>query len=140
MFREKQIRIAREKFPQYLFYRRDASFTGLESGDFDTVIAVVVLEHLLDPDSAIKEAARLLGAGGYLIAITTDFNWIKRVAISAFCWDRYFDWRSPHIRHFTKKGLGAVCRAHEFIPVKYEWDYSYFGIMPMGQRAVFKKL
>jgi len=46
----------------------------MEDEHFDTVLCTAVLEHLEDPDSAIKEANRVLKKGGYAI-YTVPFFW-----------------------------------------------------------------
>jgi SAM-dependent methyltransferase len=44
----------------------------LPEGSFDSVFMVDVLEHMLDPASAIRRAARLLRPGGVLCVVTPD--------------------------------------------------------------------
>ena len=39
----------------------------IENGYFDTVLCTAVLEHLEEPDKAIKEASRIFKSGGYAI-------------------------------------------------------------------------
>ncbi|MFZ2970150.1 MAG: methyltransferase domain-containing protein, partial [Minisyncoccia bacterium] len=46
----------------------------VESSSFDTIICTAVLEHLEEPDKAIKEANRVLRAGGYAI-YSVPFFW-----------------------------------------------------------------
>jgi SAM-dependent methyltransferase len=41
--------------------------TPIKKGYFDTVLCTAVLEHLEEPDKAIKEANRILKSGGYAI-------------------------------------------------------------------------
>ncbi|MFC1926557.1 methyltransferase domain-containing protein [Chloroflexota bacterium] len=51
-------------------YHMDIHDTDIPSGEFDTIIATEVLEHLYNPFQAVDEMHRLLRAGGYLIAST----------------------------------------------------------------------
>ena len=70
---------------------------------------------------------------------TTDFNWLKKIIIASFYWDKFFYPNNPHIRFFTKKTLIEMCKKYSLQLVDYKWNKSYFGLMPKGQMIVFKK-
>lgn len=75
---------------------------------FDIVIVSEVLEHLIFPEKALSEAARILKPGGYLvITYPTSGSWQLRLAL-------LFSGASPllnypknreHIRFFNKKDI-----------------------------------
>jgi len=56
------------------FEKQDCTRTTLDSGAYDTVVAINVLHVIEHPEDAIAESLRLLKAGGRLVAIsfTTD--------------------------------------------------------------------
>jgi 2-polyprenyl-3-methyl-5-hydroxy-6-metoxy-1,4-benzoquinol methylase len=75
---------------------------------FDTILFVDVLEHLIDPNAAIKKVLPFLKEGGHLIAS------IPNIAHAAICWELAhgrFDYQkyglldNTHIRFFTKKNV-----------------------------------
>jgi ubiquinone/menaquinone biosynthesis C-methylase UbiE len=106
----------------------------------DTVTLAAVLEHIYDTHRALNEINRVLKIGGLVALYTTDFNWLKKVLVAMFAFDRCFDVCGGHIRFFTKRSLRAVMAVHGFQLVKHEWDTTYFGIMPQGQNAVYRKV
>lgn len=74
----------------------DAYRLPLPDGAVDTILMTEVLEHLERPGDALAECARLLRAGGHLIA-TTPFSWPLHEEPRDFF--RY----SPHgLRHLTE--------------------------------------
>lgn len=107
---------------------------------FDSVFSLAVVEHILDVDKVFAEFSRVLKKGGYLVILTLDFNLLKKIAISVFIFDKYFDPRSPHIRFFTKKTLEKILIDNGFKIKNYEWRKSYFNIMPMDQLVLAQKV
>jgi SAM-dependent methyltransferase len=56
----------------------------LPDGAFDVVHAAEILEHLLDPDLLVDEAARVLRPGGHLVVTTPNLHaWFNRVLFVA---------------------------------------------------------
>lgn len=137
---QKAISIGRKKYKSINFINQNIEQLNLKSKKFDTVFAIEVLEHLLDIDLCLSNIYKILKKDGYFCITTTDFNFFKKVLISAFVWEKYFYPNNPHIRFFTKKSLSNICQKHGFIPVKYKWNRTYLGIMPKGQMIVFKKI
>ena len=129
----------KEKYKKIIFKQENSEKLGFENGTFDTVFAIEVLEHILDIDASLEEVNRVLKSGGYFCITTTDFNWLKRIIIAAFFWNKFFYPNNPHIRFFTKRTLTDLGKKHGFDAVDYKWNRSYFGIMPKGQMIVFKK-
>lgn len=106
---------------------------------FDSIFAFEIVEHVVDTEQMFKEFNRVLKNGGYLGITTVDFNLLKRIVISLLYFEAYFDPTTPHIRFFTKKTLRKILEKNGFKIVKYKWDGSYFGIMPMGQAIIAQK-
>jgi len=106
----------------------------------DTVTLAAVLEHIYDTHRSLNEINRVLRPGGLVALYTTDFNWLKKVLVAMFAFERCFDVCGGHIRFFTKRSLYDVMTEHGFELVRHEWDTTYFGIMPQGQNAVYRKV
>lgn len=92
----------------------DIAATELPSDTYDAVFVIEVLEHLFDPMSAVREAARILKPGGSLIVTVPNAAvWPRRVELlvqgrpNAMGDDlsRSQPWRDPHIRQFTVSSL-----------------------------------
>jgi 2-polyprenyl-3-methyl-5-hydroxy-6-metoxy-1,4-benzoquinol methylase len=134
------IEIGHKKHPKINFIHSDIESLNISKKYYDTVFAIEVLEHLLDIDRVLENINHLTKKNGYLCVTTTDFNLLKRILISVFFWGKYFYPNNPHIRFFTRKTLIDICKNHGFRLVKYQWNKSYFGIMPKGQMAIFQKV
>lgn len=59
--------------------RADATAVPLASGCAAVVSAGELLEHLVDPGTAVAEACRLLRPGGLLVLDTLNATWLARV-------------------------------------------------------------
>lgn len=106
---------------------------------FDSIFAFEIVEHIVDTEKMFKEFNRVLRKGGYLGITTVDFNLLKRIVISIFYFEIYFDPMTPHIRFFNKNTLERILERTGFRIIKYKWDGSYLGIMPKGQAVIAQK-
>ncbi|MGH7149355.1 MAG: class I SAM-dependent methyltransferase [Planctomycetota bacterium] len=61
-------RLREERLREVAFLRCDAGALPFPAGSFDAVLAVDLLEHLPDPESALRECARVLRPEGRLLA------------------------------------------------------------------------
>jgi len=136
---QEAISLGQKKYPAIIFRQDNLENLSFDNESFDTVFAVEVVEHLLDIDACLDQVSRVLKKGGYFCVTTTEFNLLKKVVIAMFYWDRFFYPNNPHIRFFTKKALSDLCKKRGLILVDYKWNRSYFGLMPKGQMAVFRK-
>ncbi len=67
-------------------------------GRFDTIVALNVVEHIDDHVLAIRNAHKLLKAGGRLIVLVPAYPWLYNP----------MDKELGHFRRYTKKGLTAL--------------------------------
>lgn len=137
---ETAIRQARDGHDHHLEYSvADVISMPYKSRSFDCIILVEVLEHVFDTMRVLSEMNRILKDDGCLFITTTDFNGLKKLLISLIWFDRYFYPTNPHIRIFTKNTLKDLLHKNGFKITHYQWNGSYWGIMPMGQIVICKK-
>lgn len=80
-------------------------------GPFDTLIAADVLEHLVDPWSALRRYAQLLEPGGTaIVSLPNVAHWSTYAHLASGSWPRkpegIFD--ATHLRWFTLKDAHAL--------------------------------
>lgn len=96
------------------FLRADAHGLPFPDRSFDALICSEVLEHLADPEAAVREAARLVKPLGSL-AISVPRAWPERL-----CWclapgaGGYADQPGGHIRIFEVRALREMIVGHGF--------------------------
>jgi len=74
------LRAAREKLDgPRLFVQGDAGRAPVRTGCADIVLLADVLEHMSEPESALREAARLLRPGGLAYVNTINRSWRARL-------------------------------------------------------------
>jgi len=102
-----------------------------KDGFFDVVLMEEVIEHLINPDNAIREAHRVLKAGGAFLLSTPNLAWwLNRLAL-LFGYQPYWsevstlynvgkfrrDQRLPlsgHLRLYTHRALKQLLELHGF--------------------------
>lgn len=135
-----QARVKEEKLGKKMGFKvGSVTDLSIKTCSVDSLFAFEVVEHIIDVDRMFKEFNRVLKNGGCLGLTTVDFNLLKRVIIAVVYFETYFDPLTPHIRFFTKKTLEKLLNRYGFKVVKYEWEGSYFGLMPTGQMVIAKK-
>ncbi len=80
----------------------------VRASTFDVVVALEVIEHLLQPRQLLMGAHEALRPGGH-VALTTPYHGLpKRLALSIKGFDRHFAVEGPHIRFFSDGSLRAL--------------------------------
>lgn len=80
----------------------------LGDNGFDRVWCCDTLEHVLDTQTVLSEARRVLKPSGELFVATPDHSFAARLRLAFSGWDRHFDPFSPHLRFYTSGSLGLA--------------------------------
>jgi 2-polyprenyl-3-methyl-5-hydroxy-6-metoxy-1,4-benzoquinol methylase len=88
------------------------------SEQFGVVMMSQVLEHLLEPDQAIKKVSGLLSPGGVLACAVPNYDsfLVKLLGTK----DNTCLWVPEHVNYFTGNGLKALVERNGFRVVKVE--------------------
>ncbi len=81
---------------------------------FDAVYCAEVIEHLLDPETMVRECHRVLKRSGIFFVTTPYHGLIKNLVIAAAAFDRHFNPTGPHIRFFTSRSLRGLLTRNGF--------------------------
>lgn len=80
----------------------------LDDNSFDLVWCRDTLEHVLDTQTLLSEARRVLRPFGRLVVVTPNHPLRLRLRLAFLGWERHFDPMSPHLRFFTRRSLRAL--------------------------------
>ena len=75
---EEMVALARRSHPQIRFRQADAEHLPFPNGSFDAIVGNLVINHLPDPDLAIREFARVMAPGGRIALSTWDLPELNR--------------------------------------------------------------
>ncbi len=97
---------ARKSFlaPQLEFALADGAKLPFKSETFEVVIAMQVLEHLIDPGEVIEEAKRVLSPGGFAIFTTPNSRLRLKPGMKP--------WNEFHVREFDSNELKELMATH----------------------------
>lgn len=100
---------------------------GFPPGSFDVVTMNHVLEHMPDPESAIRVCSKVLEKGGLLVVATPGLTSLQS-SMGKHLW---FHLDIPyHLYHFSEEGLINFIEKYNFQPLKvrrFDLEYCPFG-------------
>ena len=107
---EPSLEIARRSYPQHRFY---ASLAEVER-DFDTIVALAVIEHVENPEAFLRELAARLASGSESSIICTTphpaMGWAHAIGakVGLFSWHASEE-HQPLLNRRRLHDCGAVC-------------------------------
>ncbi len=75
---DEMVALARRRHAQIRFQQADAEHLPFPNGSFDAIVGNLVINHLPDPDLAIREFARVMAPGGRIALSTWDLPELNR--------------------------------------------------------------
>lgn len=93
----------------------DVTQLPFESGSFDLILALDLMEHVEDHERMIREFSRVLRKGGCLMAT---------VPAHPFLWSDH-DIALHHYRRYTKASLRRLLREGDFRPIKFSYGITF---------------
>ena len=99
------------------------------AGEFDVVVFADVLEHLPDPDAALRRCLPLLAGGGRVVVSVPNMRfWLMLWRLAADRWE-YADHGirdRTHLRIFTRRSLLAMLEGHGLVVERVERNQRLF--------------
>ncbi|MBR8829290.1 MAG: class I SAM-dependent methyltransferase [Gomphosphaeria aponina SAG 52.96 = DSM 107014] len=92
--------------------------------DFDLVISVEVIEHLLYPRELLRVAKNCLKPEGQILITTPDHGYWKNLALAlAGAMDKHFTvlWDGGHIKFFSVNTLSQLLKEEQFTDINFEF-------------------
>lgn len=107
------------QFPLIDFRQHDVSERfPFADATFEVVWCSEVLEHLFDPEFALREMHRILRPGGRLLVTVPYHGRFKNLLIALFKWDVHFAPSNPHIRFYTNRSLSRIAAKAGFSDIR----------------------
>lgn len=92
----------------------------LEDNCVERIWCVDTIEHVVDTQTFLSEARRVLTPGGRMLVATPGHPARLRMSLAVSGWDEHFDPFSPHLRFYTAGSLRGALDAIGFEVVKME--------------------
>lgn len=103
-----------ERYPEIQVHlSSDPVRLPFETGSFDSVLSLGVLEHVLYPDESLEELRRVLEPGGalYVYKLPNRYSYLERLARSI---GLYYHGANPEDAVYTRRSALALFEAHRF--------------------------
>jgi glycosyltransferase involved in cell wall biosynthesis len=107
----------RERVDDFVLADLDAGIPPEASGEFDTVLAADVLEHVRRPEQLLRDAKRVLRSGGTLIVCVPNIgHWYPRfrTLLGRFDYDQRGILDRTHLRFFTRRSITKLLEREGF--------------------------
>jgi SAM-dependent methyltransferase len=78
---------------------------AIEDNSIDCIWSVGAIEHVVDTQTVLSEARRVLRPGGKLLIATPAHTLTTRIKLALSGWDRHFDPFSSRLRFYTGSSL-----------------------------------
>lgn len=108
------ITYAQRNYPNITFEVADAHKLPFPARTFDVVIATETLEHLHDPQSAIREIWRILKPEGIFIVGQDTDNWLFRLIWWLWTKSKGKVWRGVHVSCMNPQELSSLLQISGF--------------------------
>jgi len=102
------VALVRSRMPAISLQAGDLHSDELAEGAFDVVTMWHALEHMPDPQRALRRAAALLGPGGVLFVSLPNLDSLQAQLFRRFWYG--FDDVPRHLHHFGRRSLGLLLR------------------------------
>lgn len=94
------------------FFVKDAHNLDFDSGRFNLVVALEVLEHVKNPEKVLREIKRIMSKKGYGIFLVPSDSFLFRIIwwLWLHFYPRGWVWRDTHIQTYRKDYLPKLCK------------------------------
>jgi ubiquinone/menaquinone biosynthesis C-methylase UbiE len=110
------INYALKRRPQFNFTLAYGEELPFEDNEFDAILYLDVIEHLVDPSQSLKEARRCLKENGFIIILVV----LEHHPLFRIIWWLWLKlkgkvWHEAHLHIFSKKSLTELLNNENFI-------------------------
>ncbi len=111
---KKAISYAQKNYPMLNFQVAAAESLPFPKNQFDLILCLEVLEHVLNPDEVLVEARRCLKRGGWLVILVPSENLLFRLIWFFWTKGRGKVWQGAHLHNLGGKYLIDLLKKNNF--------------------------